>query len=107
MNMCHVKLRGFPDWQRQLPQTLVMNMDTSCLQRCDKGVQPMSIKFRSPDHRHLGCFTKKKERKCGLRNKSIAFYTSSYGDIYSGLRSLRISDIEAPTLVQWKVSHVS
>ena len=36
MNMCHVNSGGFPYWQGQLPQTLILNVDTSCLQRCGK-----------------------------------------------------------------------
>ena len=29
MNMCHVNSGGFPHWQGQLPQTLVLNVDIS------------------------------------------------------------------------------
>ena len=38
-------------------------------------------------------------------SRPTAFYTSSHGGIYSGLRNLGITDIDTPTLMPWKVGH--
>lgn len=57
-------------------------------QRCDKGLWPMAIKLKSPDHLHLGFFQKKKkkeevrkESKTWPQCKPVTFFTRFCGDI--------------------------
>lgn len=86
INVCPVKLRGFPDWQKAITPAFGHHLGHlfSCPQGYDKGVWPTPIKLRSPDHFHLGCWKKKgRYRKPGAPVQT----SCSLHKLYSGSHS--------------------